>query len=70
MKEIFAMSRLGQLPADAVALVVRTAIFSMLLAAPVLAVPSTSGGQGQIIEAPAAEKTGMGLVLLFSLQRA
>ncbi len=56
--------------ANALTLLVRAAAFSLLLAAPVLAVPSASGSPGQIIEAPAAPKTGLGLVLLFSLQRA
>lgn len=63
------MNRLVQMPANLVSLIVRVAVFSMLLAAPVLAVPNASNDQANIIEAPAAAKTGMGLVLLFSLQR-
>ena len=55
---------------NALTLLTRAVAFSLLLAAPVLAVPSASVGQGQIIKAPAAPKTGLGLVLLVSLQRA
>jgi hypothetical protein len=47
----------------------RTAVMLMLLAAPVLAVPSIHSGNGATIEAPAMKKTGAGLVLLVSLQR-
>ena len=63
------MTRLLQIPANAAALVIRALAFSLLLAAPVLAVPSISTGQGVVIEAPAAQKTGLGFVLLVSLQR-
>jgi hypothetical protein len=64
------MNRIARIPAGAVTLLLRAALFSLLLAAPLLAVPGASGSQGHIIEAPSAPKTGVGLVLLFSLQRA
>lgn len=48
----------------------RTAVMLMMLAAPVLAVPSIQSDGGTIIEAPPAmKKSGAGLVLLVSLQR-
>ncbi|CAM5501498.1 hypothetical protein ATER59S_03672 [Aquamicrobium terrae] len=47
----------------------RAGIILVLLAAPVLAVPSLRADPGAIIEAPAPKKTGMGLVLLVSLRR-
>jgi hypothetical protein len=47
----------------------RAAVMLVLLAAPVLAVPSLQAGNGNTIEAPAMKKTGAGLVLLVSLQR-
>jgi len=64
------MNRFVQMPTSLVSLLIRAAVFSLLLAAPVLAVPNASNDQANIIEAPTAQKTGMGLVLLFSLQRA
>jgi hypothetical protein len=47
----------------------RAAVILLCLAAPVLAVPAVKPGNGTTIEAPAMKKTGMGLVLLVSLQR-
>jgi hypothetical protein len=47
----------------------RAAIMLLLLAAPVLAVPSLHAGKSATIEAPAIQKKGAGLVLLVSLQR-
>lgn len=47
----------------------RTAVVLMMLAAPVLAVPSIQSDGGATIEAPAMKKSGAGLVLLVSLQR-
>jgi hypothetical protein len=47
----------------------RTAIMLLLLAAPVLAVPTMQSARHATIEAPAMKKTGAGLVLLISLQR-
>ena len=46
-----------------------TAVMLLLLAAPVLAVPSINSGGGATIEAPALQKTGAGFVLLMSLRR-
>lgn len=48
----------------------RATLILMLLAAPVLAVPMMRADAGSIIEAPALQKKGLGLVLLVSLQRA
>lgn len=47
----------------------RAMLMMLIVSAPVLAVPSVRGGEGRTIEAPAMKKTGMGLVLLVSLQR-
>jgi hypothetical protein len=47
----------------------RAALILVVLAAPVLAVPMMRGDAGSTIEAPAMKKTGVGLVLLISLQR-
>lgn len=48
----------------------RATLILMLLAAPVLAVPTMRADAGSTIEAPALKKKGLGLVLLVSLQRA
>ncbi|MFD9898041.1 hypothetical protein [Mesorhizobium sp. NPDC059025] len=48
----------------------RATLILLLLAAPVLAVPMMRANAGSTIEAPAPKKTGLGLVLLVSLQRA
>jgi len=64
------MNRFVQMPANFVSQLLRAAVFSLLLAAPVLAMPGAASDQAHIIEAPTAAKTGMGLVLLLSLQRA
>lgn len=47
----------------------RTAVILVLLAAPVLAVPSINPNGGATIEAPAMQKKGAGFVLLMSLRR-
>ncbi|QOF72774.1 hypothetical protein IG197_06830 [Aminobacter sp. SR38] len=47
----------------------RAAMILMVLAAPVLAVPELRADYGSTIEAPAARKSGVGFVLLVSLQR-
>ena len=47
----------------------RAVLIMLALAAPVLAVPSLQGDHGSTIEAPAQKKTGVGFVLLVSLQR-
>lgn len=50
-------------------LVPRATLILMVLAAPVLAVPSMRADASSTIEAPALKKTGVGFVLLVSLRR-
>ena len=50
-------------------LVPRATLILMVLAVPVLAVPTMRADAGSTIEAPALRKTGVGLVLLVSLRR-
>ena len=50
-------------------LVPRATLILMVLAAPVLAVPTMRADAGSTIEAPALKKTGVGFVLLVSLRR-
>jgi hypothetical protein len=47
----------------------RAALITLLLAAPVLAVPMARGEIGTTIDAPKMKKKGMGFVLMISLQR-
>jgi hypothetical protein len=47
----------------------RAAFITLLLAAPVLAVPMARGEIGTTIDAPKMKKTGAGFVILVSLQR-
>ena len=47
----------------------KAALIMLVLSAPVLAVPSLRADTGSTIEAPQQKKTGMGFVLLVSLQR-
>lgn len=47
----------------------KAALMMLVLAAPVLAVPSLRADIGSTIEAPQQRKTGVGFVLLVSLQR-
>ncbi|TIO06478.1 hypothetical protein [Mesorhizobium sp.] len=47
----------------------RATLILMVLAAPVLAVPTMRADAGSTIEAPALRKNGVGFVLLVSLQR-
>jgi hypothetical protein len=47
----------------------RAAIITLLLAAPVLAVPMARGEVGTTIDAPKMKKKGVGFVILVSLQR-
>lgn len=63
------MKRLGTAIARFLDLMPRVALMSVLLAAPVLAVPMVDFDEGARIEAPAQKKSGMGLVILVSLQR-
>lgn len=48
---------------------IRAAAISLMLAAPVLALPGAGWVGENIIEAPPLKKSGAGLVLLVSLQR-
>jgi hypothetical protein len=50
-------------------LVPRATLILMVLAAPVLAVPTMRADRGSTIEAPALKKNGVGFVLLVSLRR-
>lgn len=47
----------------------RAILLTCALAAPVLAVPMGRADSGMTIEAPSLKKSGMGFVLLVSLQR-
>jgi hypothetical protein len=47
----------------------RAGVLLALLAAPLAVVPAVNAGDKVTIEAPTQAKTGMGLVLLISLQR-
>ncbi|RWM19259.1 MAG: hypothetical protein E5X53_19800 [Mesorhizobium sp.] len=47
----------------------RATLILMVLAAPVLAVPTMRAAPGSTIEAPALKKNGIGFVLLVSLRR-
>ncbi|UDL91531.1 hypothetical protein LGH82_09975 [Mesorhizobium sp. PAMC28654] len=47
----------------------RAALILLVLAAPVLAVPAMRADAGSTIDAPAMRKSGVGFVLLVSLQR-
>lgn len=49
----------------------KAALLTALIAAPLLAVPAARGDIGMVtIDAPASKKSGAGLVILVSLQRA
>jgi hypothetical protein len=63
------MSRIPAKTMMALRLLPRAALILMVLAAPVLAVPSMRDHGGSTIEAPAMKKMGAGLVILVSLQR-
>ena len=62
------MSRLAATSLSLLRLLPRAALFALLLAAPVLAMPAGEN-QATSIEAPAMQKSGAGFVLLISLQR-
>lgn len=47
----------------------RAMLITLALAAPVLALPQLRSDTGSVIEAPNPKKSGMGFVLLVSLQR-
>ena len=63
------MNRINANLRTALRLLPRAALMLMLLAAPVLAVPSINSNGGATIEAPAMQKKGAGFVLLMSLRR-
>jgi hypothetical protein len=63
------MNRLTTTATKTLRLLPRAMLILMLLAAPVLAVPMMRAGTGNTIEAPPQKNTGLGFVLLISLQR-
>ncbi|WP_442578479.1 hypothetical protein ACSBOB_23500 [Mesorhizobium sp. ASY16-5R] len=63
------MSRPSSKPLKIVSLVLRAALFSAVLAVPVLAMPAFGSDSGSVIEAPTLKKKGAGFVILVSLQR-
>lgn len=64
------MNRLFAIPQNLVSVGFRALLFSLMLAAPVLAVPAgSSNGQRTIIEASAPGNSGLGFVMLVMLQR-
>jgi hypothetical protein len=54
---------------QALRLLTRALLVSLVVSAPLLAVPAIGGVEGGIIVAPKVQKTGAGFVLLVSLQR-
>ncbi|UVK44529.1 hypothetical protein BPNPMPFG_006455 [Mesorhizobium sp. AR07] len=63
------MNRIAANALNILRLLPRAALILMVLAAPVLAVPMMRSDAGSTIEAPALRKSGLGFVLLVSLQR-
>ncbi|TPK69116.1 hypothetical protein FJ546_00425 [Mesorhizobium sp. B2-4-19] len=63
------MTRIAANTLKTLRLLPRAALILVLLAAPVLAVPMMRTNTGSTIEAPALRKSGVGFVLLVSLQR-
>ncbi|TPK76466.1 hypothetical protein FKO01_01640 [Mesorhizobium sp. B2-3-3] len=63
------MDRIAANALKTLRLLPRAALILILLAVPVLAVPMMRADTGSTIEAPALKKSGVGLVLLVSLQR-
>ncbi|MCZ8543204.1 hypothetical protein OOJ09_03360 [Mesorhizobium qingshengii] len=63
------MNRIGANALKTLRLLPRAVLILMVLAAPVLAVPMMRADAGSTIDAPALKKTGVGFVLLVSLQR-
>jgi hypothetical protein len=63
------MNRFATQTVKLLRLLPRAAIITLLLAAPVLAVPMARGDIGATIDAPKLKKKGAGFVLLVSLQR-
>lgn len=63
------MNRIAANALKTLRLLPRAALILMVLAAPVLAVPMMRTDAGSTIDAPALRKSGVGFVLLVSLQR-
>ncbi|MBZ9704807.1 MULTISPECIES: hypothetical protein [unclassified Mesorhizobium] len=63
------MNRIAANLFKTVRLLPRAALILAFLAAPVLAVPMMRADAGSTIDAPALKKSGVGFVLLVSLQR-
>lgn len=63
------MNRITTSALNILRLLPRAALILMLLAAPVLALPMMRADNGSTIEAPSPRKSGVGFVLLVSLQR-
>jgi len=63
------MNRIAANTLQTLRLLPRAALVLMLLSAPVLAVPMMRADARSTIEAPALKKSGVGFVLLVSLQR-
>lgn len=63
------MNRIADNALKILRLLPRAALILIVLAAPVLAVPTMRADAGSTIEAPALKKNGVGFVLLVSLQR-
>ena len=63
------MNRIAANALNILRLLPRAALLLSLLAAPVLAMPMMRADAGSTIEAPALRKSGVGFVLLVSLQR-
>jgi hypothetical protein len=63
------MSRIAANALKTLRLLPRAALILTVLAAPVLAVPMMRADAGSTIDAPALKKSGVGFVLLVSLQR-
>lgn len=63
------MKHLGSALDRLFSLLPRVALMSVLLAVPVLAVPMSDYHEGVLLEAPTQKNSGMGFVILVSLQR-
>ncbi|RWA99274.1 MAG: hypothetical protein EOQ39_26780 [Mesorhizobium sp.] len=63
------MNRIAANALKTLRLLPRAALILTVLAAPVLAVPMMRSDAGSTIDAPALKKSGVGFVLLVSLQR-
>ena len=63
------MNRIAANTLKTLRLLLRAALILTVLAAPVLAVPMMRADAGSTIDAPALRKSGVGFVLLVSLQR-